>query len=125
MTDTTWQIADDRKTVEVTLDGNALTLTTHQVELLIAGLGHMRSKMVPEVSKQWDTRTPLRAQPDPAWVLEPGGMVDGVLLHLRNTKFGWLHYVIPTDEAKKLASGLTQMAEIKTEVTAPANGAVN
>jgi len=48
---------------------------------------------------------------NPAWVVEPDAMMGNALLHVRDPRYGWLHFLIPKDEARKLAGALLAQAD--------------
>jgi hypothetical protein len=43
---------------------------------------------------------------DPNWATEPAVINQGfhTILHIRDPRFGWLHYALPRDEARNLAA---------------------
>ncbi len=109
-----WKIDDDRKTVTVTFPTTppvALKLGVTGVEDILARLGDFRATMAPEVAHTFAMGQKVEALPDPAWVVEPELMAGDTLLHMRDSRYGWLHYLIPRDEARKLAALLIAQAD--------------
>jgi hypothetical protein len=45
---------------------------------------------------------------DPRWAYDHETMLDQPVLRIRDPRFGWLHYVITPDTAKRLADALSQ-----------------
>ncbi len=109
-----WKLEDDLKTVTVTFPTNppvALKLNVSEVEDMLKNLGMFRSGMQPEAPKTFAMGQKVSAVPDPIWVTEPDLMLGNSLLHLRDPRFGWLHYLLPRDEARKLGNYLLQQAD--------------
>jgi hypothetical protein len=67
--------------------------------------------MRPEISKTFALGQVVGAVSNPAWVTEPDAMLGNTLLHIRDPRFGWLHYLIPKEEARKLAGLLQAQAD--------------
>ena len=62
--------------------------------------------MQPEVSATWAAGQLFRAIPDTRWSTEPEIMEGNSVLHVRDPRFVWLHYMIPRNEARKLGEAL-------------------
>ncbi len=86
-----------------------LRRTTKSVEQEIAGLGDLRANLVPAVPETWPggVCTCLR---NPAYSVEMSAL-DEVMIHVRDERFGWLHYVMSREQA-------TQFAEMIVKVQA-------
>ena len=109
-----WKLEDDLKTLTVSFPSNppvALKLDAAGVQDLLANLGEFRSFMKPEIEKDWTPGQRAGAIPDPRWMVEPELMRGNSFLHLRDPRFGWLHYVIPREEARKLGQLLIALAD--------------
>lgn len=48
---------------------------------------------------------------DPRWHIQPDALGTGVLLHIEDHMFGWLHYLIPKATAKEAARFLNGAAD--------------
>jgi hypothetical protein len=108
-----WKLDEDGKTVTLTFPTEppvALKLDAVQVDDLLRNLGIFRGSMKPEVPTKYALGLKVEAVPDPAWMTEPDLMLGDSLLHIRDPRFGWLHYLIPKTEAKKLAEFLQTQA---------------
>jgi hypothetical protein len=81
------------------------------VEDLLRGLGMIRASMTPEVPPRFAMGQKVETIPDPAWVAEPDLMQGDSIIHLRDPRYGWLHYLIPRSEAAKLAGFLQKQVE--------------
>jgi hypothetical protein len=114
MTGPNWKLEDDYKTVTVTfpsVPNVALKLDAAGIEEMQKNLGTLRAAMKPEVSKTFALGQGVHAVPDPIWMTEPDVMLGNSLLHIRDPRFGWLHYLIPKNEARKLAEYLQNQAD--------------
>ena len=123
MVDTNWSLEEDKETVVAQVGAETLTLSTAGVENVIQGLGNYRADMKPEVRPDWPFGQTVTAIPDPGWAIEPETFLGGVLLHVRDPRFGWLHYVLPPQAAKTIGDTLMKAAE--QAPPAPEPGAMN
>ncbi len=115
----TWNLDDDLKTVTVTFPTDPpvqLKLDAEQVDNMLANLGEFRAHLKPPVQSDWAPGQLVGAVPDPRWVTEPDVMEGNSILHVRDPRYGWLHYLIPREEARKLVSFL------QAQVDAPPPG---
>jgi hypothetical protein len=109
-----WTLEDDYRRVTLTLPTNPpvqAQFTTEAVQEMLKNLGDFRAHMEPEISKTYAMGQVVQAIPDPAWVTEPDALLGNSLLHIRDPRFGWLHYMIPKDQARKLAELLQKQAD--------------
>ena len=109
-----WKLDDDLQTVTVTFPTDppvALKLDAQHVEEILKNLGEFRAHMKPEIPHDHAMGRKIEAVPDPKWVTEPDAMIGNSLLHIRDPRFGWLHYLIPRDEARKLGGVLQTQAD--------------
>jgi hypothetical protein len=114
MTGPNWKLEDDVKTVTLSLPTTppaALQMDALGIDGLLENLGDFRALMQPEVPKTFPMGQMVDAIPDPAWVTEPDAMLGNTVLHIRDPRYGWLHYVIPREEARKLASVLQNQVD--------------
>jgi hypothetical protein len=122
MTGPHWKLEDDYKTITVTFPTDpvaVLKLDVTEVDKMIEMLGMMRSSMQPEVPKDFPFGQKVSAVPDPHWRSEPDLLRGHSLLHLRHPGFGWLHYLMPPQEAKRLAEILQAQAETQPQSLQP------
>jgi hypothetical protein len=106
-----WNLDDDHRHVVVTFQTTpptSLKMDIGEVEGVIAGLGGLRADMWPQVSKAYRLGQGIIDDPvvDPNWGTEPAEINQGfhTILHIRDPRFGWLHYALPRDEARNLAA---------------------
>jgi hypothetical protein len=88
------------------------TVNVSELDNVIAGLGEIRVAMSEQVSAE-PNRTPGMRElmiVDPAWRTEmpvhPD--LDGIVVRLRHTAFGWLTFLLPNHEADALATWLSK-----------------
>jgi hypothetical protein len=101
---------------------SVLIVDTAGVEKIINSLGELRAAMTPEVPHDCPTGQMVRALFDPRWSTELEMMQGNSVLHLRDHRYGWLHYMIPKPEAKKLAGFLTLQADTPAPSPEPGKG---
>ena len=104
-----WILEDDNRTVSATFPTNppvTLKLSTADIEQMLKDLGALRWEMQPEVPEIITSDKEEEPVADPAWETAPDESMENALLHIRDPRFGWLHYAIPRDEARKLAGFL-------------------
>lgn len=106
-------------TIPTEPEETTVVIDTGTVVDILNNLGDFRSAMKPEVPKEWKPGQKVLAQVDPIWYTEPEMMQGNTLLHLRDQRYGWLHYLIPRPEAKKLGQLLIQQAEIPSPEPTP------
>lgn len=94
----------------------ALTMTTGAVEEVIANYGAARTAMLPPVAEAWTPSTTVEATRDPAWLIETDAFAGDVLVHVRDVRFGWLHYIFTKDRARALGAALVQKADTPAPV---------
>ena len=114
MTRPTWKLTEDRKSVIVTFSGNpsvALHLDVDAVDSWLVQLGACRSRMEPQPANRWKAGQRVTAIVEPNWTAELDIMQARSLLHLRDPRFGWLHYLLTPANASKLAALLDKQAK--------------
>ncbi len=108
-----WELSADHHSVTLTLPGNPpakLKLDAAGVEELLATLGKIRLGLSPEVPRGLADGQAINVLPNPFWIMAPAGAVGDALLHLRDPRYGWLHYQIPKSESSKLLQFLQKLA---------------
>ena len=111
-----WTLEEDRQTITVTFPTDPvvqLKLTTARVDALFKILGLLREHMVPAIQGQFAMGQKVEAILDPVWATEPDALAGDSLLHIRDPRYGWLHYLIPSVEAHKLGDLLRAQAELR------------
>ena len=89
-----------------TAPGIAIKLRAPEVDEILARLGYYRSVMDPEIAADCVPEQNSSAESNPGWHTEVNSLSDEVSLFLRDPRLGWMHYVLPKDEAEKLAKHL-------------------
>jgi hypothetical protein len=111
-------LTDDTSELALRLAGSAtvLFLEAAEVDLLINLLGNHRTRMREAVAERLPAQTGPTALyesvVDPILRVEPEVVLGGVLLHVRDPRFGWLHYVLERSRAAELAGALQKSANL-------------
>lgn len=116
MDETKWKLDADGKTVTVTFPTDppvSLKLDAGRIDKILENLGRFRAEMKPAHAPKISPRQRVAVVRDPNWFTEPEVLQGDSLLHLRDPRFGWLHYLIPRDKARKLAGFLQAQANAK------------
>ena len=111
----TWNLDDNRKTVTVTFPTDPpvqLKLDAERIDNMLANLGEFRAHMKPPVDHDWALGQKASAIRDPRWVSEADVMEGNSLLHIRDPRYGWLHYLFPRNEAARLGNLLKTQSEL-------------
>ena len=119
MSEPIWKLEDDLKTVTVTFPSDppmTLKLDAAGVDLLLHGLGGLRTLMQPQPAPEFATGQEFVAVPDPSFSTETDGLHGNSVIHLRDPRFGWLHYMIPKEHARKLAVSLAMQADTTLQI---------
>jgi hypothetical protein len=106
-----WKLESGNGTVTATFASNppvTLKLSTADIETMLKDLGALRWEMQPEVPDVLATNADEEPVLDPAWDTAPDESMENAVLHIRDPRFGWLHYAIPREEARKLAGFLQE-----------------
>lgn len=114
MTGMHWSLDENGQNVTISFASTppiALRLSTAEVDSVLKNLGKFRSAMKPPVPTRPKRAPKVAAVADPAWAIEPELLLGNALLHLRDTRFGWLHFNIPREEARKLGEHLIGLAD--------------
>lgn len=110
------QLSRDRKRLRlsVSLQSSSVSiaadLTTAEVDAILAGLGRVRRQMADPHPIGLPGRRKRVSDVNPAWRIEMDPATGGVFLDIRDSGFGWLHFLLPASECTKLGSGLLRFA---------------
>lgn len=106
-----WKLEADNKTVTA-MFANDPTLTakftTAEIDRILKELGEIRAEMEPLVPDTFEMAEDEEPVIDPIWETSTDQSNKAVLLHLCDPRFGWLHYALPREEAKKLGGFLQE-----------------
>jgi hypothetical protein len=105
--------ANDRSFVriETVVDGQSVAWSDSEapdIEGIIELLAQMRAGLADEVPRERDPNIRGRVVRDPVWQPLKHRVLGGRLLALRHPGLGWLHFVFPEEEARKVAAALTE-----------------
>lgn len=106
-----WKLEADNKTVTAVFATDppvTLKFSTAEIEGILKELGEIRADMEPEVPDSFEMAKDEEPISDPIWDTAPDESNENALLHICDPRFGWLHYAIPTAEAKKLGGFLQE-----------------
>lgn len=104
-----WKLEDDLATITITFPTSPLisiAWSAPVVDEVLENLGNLRAHMTPSFPESWTLGQTVFAISNPAWATEPDALIGNTLLHIRDPRFGWLHYMIPRDQARQLADVL-------------------
>jgi hypothetical protein len=104
----------DRETVTLSDEARsdlAIELDVAQIDRLLQALGDMRARMQPKIAPDWQPGRSVQAVTNPRFSAEVPPDEDFTVLHLRDPRFGWLHYSLPSAECGKLAQFLARAAQ--------------
>lgn len=103
------EIAQDLTTIDIKFQGApdedwyVTTFKARALEDLLGYLGAARTGLKPPVSPEWALGQNVKCFRNPVWSFELEPLAGDLVLHLRDERFGWLHYVIDKDECGKFA----------------------
>ncbi|RZK89393.1 MAG: hypothetical protein EOO66_16115 [Methylobacterium sp.] len=104
-----WELLPDLKTVRMTLPTTpptGLELDAESLDALLDSLGELRARMQPPVSPTFSLGQVYDAVPHPVWMMETEVVRGYTILHLKDPRFGWLHYLLPADDALNAAGAV-------------------
>lgn len=106
-----WRISEDGTKVIVDFPSTppcSLSLDATEVDAMLRNLGEYRGGMKPPVDDKLDPKKSVSALGNPKWGVGPA--MGTALLHIHDQRFGWLHYLLPLNEAKNLGEALVKLA---------------
>jgi hypothetical protein len=110
MSKTNWKLDGHVDTVTVTFQADPpfeVVLDAAEIDDLLRNLGGLRAMMEPAHLLNFKKDGDINFIVDPRWEYDQETMLDQPVLRIRDPRFGWLHYVITPDTAKKLAAMLS------------------
>ena len=110
-----WELAEDCKALYLTFPTKPpmrIRWDAAGVETLQKSLGAFRERMQPKIPATFAVGQGLRVEAaiNPGWSTEPEMLEGNSLLHIRDARFGWLHFVFPRAQAAKLGDALQRQA---------------
>ena len=109
-----WELDDELKTLSIIFPTDppvAFVLDAEAVSKLIDSVGQIRAQMPPPHQETWKGGQMVDAVLDPHWYSEPDALLGESLLHIRDPRFGWLHYALPRESARALGTLLVHQAD--------------
>jgi hypothetical protein len=113
------RLSKDRRRARIMLPVATFDVEVEGIKAIIAALGATRSVMLPEEPTAFVPPKSVHAIPEPGWTVEPELLNGEVLLHLRDPRFGWLHYCLPKAAASQLGTHLVNLARANTAASRP------
>lgn len=120
-----WKLDASHKMLTVTLPTDppfSMNLDASAVEGLVKNLASSRSLMQPAIPSTFAKGQTSEATPDPAWVAEQEAKSGKCLLHVRDPRFGWLHFLLTSKDTMQLADRLKEIASAAAPQPARGNG---
>jgi hypothetical protein len=114
VSDATWKLEDDLRTARLTFSevpAIAVKFDVDRIEEALRHLGAFRSSMQPSIPDDWSAAaTSTSAIDEPQMVVEMDPAIGSPVLRVRDPRFGWLHYVLTPQQARRLGSALVLQA---------------
>ena len=114
MNEITGSLSEDGETLTLSLSqapGCALPMSADEVDQLIGALMSQRAKMRPPVPFTMPAGGPYRGILDPSMTVETEGMGEHILMHVRHSGAGWLHFGFSSRLARALGRHLVEKAD--------------
>lgn len=114
MRQVTIEVSEDKRTARLRvpeLPQLTLDLTVTEIEHIVSELALARARMQPEVTHSCRPGQKVPAVRHPTWMCEPEALQGDSLLHVRDSRYGWLHFVLAREEARKLGRLLIAQAD--------------
>ena len=107
--------AEDRRTLFLKsgTPPHLAKLTTSEVDEALVAIGSVRARMLPPYPPIWKLGQAVNCDRDPKWDLETDRLAGDALLHIRDERFGWRHYIFTKAEAAKMGAALTLLAAME------------
>jgi hypothetical protein len=87
------------------------SVSLDDLERMIAVYGTARAELLPAVIAQWAPGQMVTAHRDPSWSIERDQLAGDPLLHIRHEGFGWLHFIMNRDDARRIGQSLIAFAD--------------
>jgi hypothetical protein len=110
-----WKLTGHVDTVTVTFQGDRLVhveLDAGEIDGLLRNLSELRAIMQPPHPFDFTRNADTNFIVDPRWGYGHEPSLGQSVLRIRDPRFGWLHYVISEDTARKLADALNSPGDL-------------
>ena len=101
---------DDNHVSDVT-EGRVIRWTADQVDDHLRKLGELRTKMKPPHPRNFALGHVVRGIANAPWATETDTMLGNSILHIRDPRYGWLHFLFSKEDARKLATLLQKQVD--------------
>ena len=85
--------------------------TADQVDDHLRKLGELRTKMKPPHPRNFALGQVVRGIANAPWATETDTMLGNSILHIRDPRYGWLHFLFSKEDARKLATLLQKQVD--------------
>ena len=106
-----WRFDPASNSLMLAVNGHSFPFDTSGVDELLSKVGEMREQMQPAIPLKYTSVETVLARVDPAWWVESEAMMGNIVFHLRDPPFGWLHYMMPKPEVRKLIDLLQKQVD--------------
>ena len=110
-----WTLNDDGETVTVyfpTAPSATFRMDAREIDSLVKDLGYLRGALEPTVPSEPPVDPMVLALDNPTWRISSEVMEGNTLLRMRDPRYGWLDYLIPREEARRLIELLQDQLEL-------------
>lgn len=113
MMDLKIDVTDDRREVSLVFGRRwaALRLDAAGLDQIIEALGKARLALEPPLRPDLEFGVKVYPVIDPPWCSQSDALSGHSQLHLCDPRFGWLHYLLHPEEAKRLSDALREQSE--------------
>ena len=117
MAGTEWKVDKHLNTMTITFPTSprvVIRWSADQVDDHLRKLGELRSKMKPPHPRNFALGQVVRGIANAPWATETDTMLGNSILHIRDPRYGWLHFLFSKEDARKLATLLQKQVDSPT-----------
>lgn len=114
MAGTEWKVDKHLNTMTITFSTSprvVIRWTADQVDDHLRKLGELRTKMKPPHPRNFALGQVVRGIANAPWATETDTMLGNSILHIRDPRYGWLHFLFSKEDARKLATLLQKQVD--------------
>jgi hypothetical protein len=102
-----FDLSENRRSLTITFPQTpTATFHAEAIDSLLTGLGQIRAQMWPPYSAHFPSGQTVTAIQDPVWQGETVQSSADMLFHIRDPRFGWLHYKLSPQMVGELIAAL-------------------
>ena len=117
MAGTEWKVDKHLNTMTITFSTSprvVIRWTADQVDDHLRKLGELRTKMKPPHPRNFALGQVVRGIANATWATETDTMLGNSILHIRDPRYGWLHFLFSKEDARELATLLQKQVDSPT-----------